>query len=79
MLHEGGYTMEAIDGDLRFHRPDGRVIEHAPPLPAAPRLAGEGEMPPPSWDGTPVDYDWAVFGLRGRMEAATGSARRPRS
>jgi hypothetical protein len=76
MLHEGRYTVEATDDGLRFRTPDGRVIAQAPPLPAAPPLVGEAQMPPATWDGTPVDYDWAVCGL---LAQVTGSPYTPSS
>jgi hypothetical protein len=31
-VHEGGFTVERVDGDVRFRRPDGRLIPAVPPL-----------------------------------------------
>lgn len=30
-VHEGGFRVEMVAGELRFYRPDGRLIEEAPP------------------------------------------------
>ncbi len=75
LVHEGGYRVEALPGGgFRFLRPDGRELLPAPPLPAvigdpAKALAARW-IPPdvtltpstglPTWQGDPVDYDWAV-------------------
>jgi hypothetical protein len=68
----------APNGEARFRRPDGRLLPEAPALPALPgqpvaalvsRLAGhgvavDGGATLPSWDGGPVDYNWAIDWLR---------------
>jgi hypothetical protein len=78
-VHEEGFTMHlAPNGEVRFRRPDGRLLPAAPALPAAPgppvaalvsRLAGHGVAVDaretcPSWNGGPVDYNWAIDWLR---------------
>jgi hypothetical protein len=66
------------DGELRFRRPDGRLLVDAPPLPPVPAeplvsltarwmrdgISFDGETSVPSWDGGPVDLGWAVDYLR---------------
>ena len=65
-------------GELRFFRPDGRLLAEAPPLPPVPAdplasltarwmrdgIPFDGETSMPSWDGGPVDLGWAVDSLR---------------
>jgi hypothetical protein len=79
-VHEEGFTMRlAPNGEVRFHRPDGRLLPEAPMLPSQPpgqpaaalvsRLAGHGvaveaRATVPSWNGGPVDYNWAIEWLR---------------
>jgi hypothetical protein len=78
-VHEEGFTVERMPGgELRFLRPDGRVLVEAPPLPPLPAeaLASltarwmrdgiplDGGASVPSWDGGPVDLGWAVDSLR---------------
>ena len=76
MLHEGGWRMErAEDGTVRIYRPDGTLLPDTPPAatagpdPVASMLAaqaGVGIAPDtgqPTWDGMPVDYDWAASAL----------------
>src|SRR5207248_1006592 len=37
-VHEEGYTVERDPaGELKFHRPDGRLLPEVPPAPPAPR------------------------------------------
>ena len=64
----------AADGEVRFHRPDGRPFPYAPALPAVageavPTLvsrlssrgvAVDGGKTLPSWEGGPVEYRWAI-------------------
>jgi hypothetical protein len=86
-VHEEGFTVELLaDGEARFRRPGGRVIEEAPALPRARGDAADGlvrrlarrsiEVDPaaslPTWEGGPVDYNDAVQYLRA-LEAAAGS------
>jgi len=79
LLHEGGWRMErAEDGTVRIYRPDGTLLPDTPPAatagpdPVASMLAaqaGVGIAPDtgqPTWDGMPVDYDWAASALWAR-------------
>ena len=74
-VHEDGFCVRLLpSGELRFFRPDGRLLTDAPPCrPSAPtqwislksQLATRGivvnrEAALPSWDGTPLDLAWAV-------------------
>jgi Domain of unknown function (DUF222) len=78
-VHEEGFSMElTAGGEARFYRPDGRPMPEAPELPmvsAKPaaalvsRLADHGvdvdaRETVPSWEGGPVDYNWAIDWLR---------------
>ena len=78
-VHEEGFTVERMPGgELRFRRPDGRVLVAAPPLPPVPAeplasltarwtrdgIPFDAETSVPSWDGGPVDLGWAVDYLR---------------
>ena len=78
-VHEEGFRVRLLpNGEVRFHRPDGRAILPAPALPPidadpsaslAERLAAEAIVVEaaaalPSWDGTPLDLAWAVDRLR---------------
>ena len=78
-VHEEGFTIHlAPNGEVRFHRPDGRLLPQAPALPVVPklpaaalvlRLAGhdvavDARATRPSWNGGPVDYNWAIDWLR---------------
>ena len=80
LVHEGGWSVQ-IDGDageVRFHRPDGRLLPRVPepePVPAEPvralERAHEGlghEIDPwtitPDWEGDRIDTGWALFVLR---------------
>jgi hypothetical protein len=78
-VHESGFTVELLaDGDVRFHRPDGRELTPAPSLPpleddsfhafqellAAEGVEIDGGPPMPSGGhGRPVDYGMAVASL----------------
>lgn len=77
LVHEAGWRVErGADGELRFRRPDGRVL---PEVPKRPRVAGdpvralEREQPglringwtaTTRWIGDPLDVDWALGVLR---------------
>jgi Domain of unknown function (DUF222) len=89
-VHEEGFSMElTAGGEARFYRPDGRLLPEAPELPtvaAEPvaalvsRLAGQdvdvdARETVPSWEGGPVDYNWAIDWLRwcDRKDLVTGA------
>ncbi len=78
-VHEGGFRVERLaGGELRFFRPDGRLLDAMPALPPltvepiAALTASlldrgvevDGAASIPSWDGTPLDLAWAVDRLR---------------
>ena len=76
LVHEGGWTLQRRpDGSLRFLRPDGTELEPGQPgarLGAAPvdelraiqaHLGITATTGIPTWDGTPVDYDWGARAL----------------
>ena len=78
-VHEEGFRVELLaNGEVRFHRPDGRRLVEAPALPAVTGdpvgalrarvdsfgIALPAAVTPPSWDGGPCDYGWAVDWLR---------------
>jgi len=76
LVHEGGFRveMDEASGEVRFYRPDGRLIPEvpwAPVLPAEPTesLVAEHEAegiepgawtPTPDWHGEPLDMPWAI-------------------
>jgi hypothetical protein len=74
-VHEEGYQVDRdADGELRFRRPDGRVIPDVPPPPQAPddpvddlrarhRSDGLSVHPhtaTPGWQGEHLDVGWAI-------------------
>jgi len=78
-VHEEGVRVEVlVDGELRFTRPDGRVLLPAPPLPGLAALGvetllarletdGTGIDPAagfPSWDGSPLDLALSLDAFR---------------
>lgn len=78
LVHEGGFSVEAgIEGGFTFRTPGGKVLESAPQSPAlegdpASGLAQQNQQAGlqisastnhPRWDGTPVDYGYAVAAL----------------
>ena len=77
-VHEGGFRVEMVAGELRFYRPDGRLIEEAPPRPLPKedpvfmlrqlqREDGIDVNPRtnlPNWTGEGLDLDWAMVVLR---------------
>ena len=84
LVHEGGYRVEPLpDGRFRFLRPDGEPLLPAPPVPAVtadPAAALTARWVPddvtitpstgrPTWQGEPVDYDWALDLLRAHTPA----------
>ena len=87
-VHEGGFGVAlGAAGEVRFVRPDGRLLEEAPPLPqvtgpplapVAARLERAGirlgpQTGTPAWRGERLDVDWAVSVLwRRRPQAAPG-------
>jgi hypothetical protein len=74
LVHEGGWAIERTsEGELRFRAPDGREIPAVPPREISEDalaflhewaedrgldLGADTNMP--LWDGTRLDYDWAV-------------------
>jgi hypothetical protein len=63
-VHEYGFGIEIVDGEIEFRDQRGHAIELAPDL---PRPRGHG-LPAvaasmPTWDGSPLDYGCAVEGL----------------
>jgi len=78
-VHEGGFRVELLpDGELRFYRPDGRLIPNAPERPALREdpvaalmsshrdrgLDVEGWATQAYMTGEPLDLDWAMVVLR---------------
>lgn len=79
LVHEEGWRVErTADGEVRFHRPDGRLLPEVPapapvaadPAAALRRVARElaigPRTPTPRWAGDRLDVDWALFTLRRR-------------
>jgi hypothetical protein len=77
LVHEEGWRVErTADGEVRFHRPDGRLLPEVPapapvaadPAAALRRVARElaigPRTPTPRWAGDRLDVDWALFTLR---------------
>ncbi|MFQ5691197.1 MAG: HNH endonuclease signature motif containing protein, partial [Gemmatimonadota bacterium] len=80
LVHEEGWRVERGEGgELRFYRPDGRLM---PRVPAPPELGAEIEEAPGAalarnqrglgidawtpttrWEGEHMDLDWALFTL----------------
>ncbi len=80
LLHEEGWRVERSEGgELRFYRPDGRLLPRVPTPPVLgeklreePEAALEREQrglhidpwtPTPQWQGDRLDLDWALFTL----------------
>jgi Domain of unknown function (DUF222)/HNH endonuclease len=74
-VHEEGYQVDRLaDGELRFRRPDGRLLPHVPPAPEvrgdpvealraqhqAQGLALHALTTTPGWLGEPLDVVWAI-------------------
>ena len=74
-VHEEGYQVDRdTDGELRFRRPDGRVIPDVPPPPQAPNnpvddlrarhqsdgLSVHPHTATPGWQGEHLDVGWAI-------------------
>jgi 5-methylcytosine-specific restriction endonuclease McrA len=74
-VHEEGFQVDREpDGELRFRRPDGRILPDVPPPPEAPgdpmavlraRHEAEGlhlhaRTAMPGWLGEPLDVGWAI-------------------
>jgi hypothetical protein len=79
LVHEGGFGVErTTDGHIRFSRPDGRVIEEHPQLPASGSIEGlmrgnceTGEsIDAATWiiPGDTLDYGIAIEGLMRKQE-----------
>ena len=76
LLHEGQFSVERLaDGELLFHRPDGRVLTHEP-VNKSNQYSGSGsgneressDLPTTgdeawSWCGDAMDYDLALFAM----------------
>jgi hypothetical protein len=80
-VHEEGYQVDREpDGELRFRRPDGRILPEVPPpleVPGDPmaviraRHEAEGlhlhaRTAMPGWLGEPLDVGWAIDVLHPR-------------
>jgi len=88
LVHEGGFGAErTADGQIRFSRPDGRIIEEHPQLPASGSVDGlfgpthrrgnreTGEaIDAASWiiPGDTLDYGMAIEGLMWKRERQSG-------
>ena len=74
-VHEEGYTLDRqADGELRFRRPDGRVLPEVPPPHEVPDdpvksirarheaqgLSIDARTSTPGWLGEPLDVGWAI-------------------
>jgi hypothetical protein len=63
-VHEGGFALTLpADGTANFVRPNGKVLEPAPALPAPLTRLNVGSRTPqdiPVWDGTPFDVVYAI-------------------
>ncbi len=84
LVHEQAFEIRIVDGDFEFVDPRGKIIDRVPmrPIEAAlvhapcwpdPRLEPRKLLP--RWDGSRVDYGWAIEGL---MRAAPRRESRPR-
>jgi len=71
-VHERGWRAEVSPSGTRFFRPDGRELRvppaPSPARPLAPPAGVDAWTLAARWDGTPVDYAWAVD----RLAAASG-------
>ncbi len=91
-IHEESYQVERLpDGELRFRRPDGRVLLEAPPDAPVPRdavailrarseaegLAIHPRTATPSWLGERLDVGWAISVLHPRALSRPSSGRWP--
>jgi 5-methylcytosine-specific restriction endonuclease McrA len=86
-VHEEGYRLERLNGELRFRRPDGKVVPEMPPPAALPtdpvgairawHVSQGLHIHPrsgcPGWLGERLDVVWAIDVLHPR--AATGPGR----
>ena len=62
-VHEEGFRVEWVDGELRFYRPDGRLIPDAPQRPSPRALDVVAAPSTPWWTAEPLDLDWAMVVL----------------
>ena len=84
-VHEEGYRVERhSDGELRFRRPDGRLLPDVPPPPAVPHdparalrarnqasgLRLHARTACPDWQGERLDVGWAIDVLHPRAVRA---------
>jgi hypothetical protein len=83
-VHEGGFDLiRHHDGTVTFLRPNGTVLEAAPPLPA--RVAGVAVIPGadaiPVWDGAPfnlvyaIDVLYSIVPVRGKEGSGSAVAK----
>jgi hypothetical protein len=62
-VHEYGFSLELSDDDeIVFRDQHGQMISLAPLVPWTPAPLAEAPIPP-TWDGSPLDYGWAIEGL----------------
>jgi hypothetical protein len=78
LVHEGGWRVETATGELRFYRPDGRLLLDSPRLPPASEnpvgalvsrlairnVAVDPRASMPQWDGRPIDLSCSVEWIR---------------
>ena len=78
-VHEGGFEVrQRNDGTTTFLRPNGTVLEQAPPLPAPSAASDEAAVDLddiPVWDGTPLNLAYAIDVLYVRRETTAAMPR----
>ena len=63
-VHERGFRVETVEGDLRFYHPTGRLIHDAPRRPSQRDLDIIDAPTVPWWTAEPLNLDWAMVVLR---------------